>query len=80
MKFLLLLAIVLLVVWLWRGGRDQERAGDAQDRSARPRPGPAQQDMVQCSVCSVHLPRPDALPGSDGRFYCCAEHRDRGAG
>lgn len=80
MKYLLLLAIVLLVVWLWRGSRTRDRADDARDRAARPGPAPEQQDMVQCPVCSVHLPRSDALPGPDGRLYCCAEHRARGAG
>lgn len=79
MKYLLLLAIVLLVVWLWRGSRAQDRAeGSASPR--RPDRGVAQQDMIQCPVCSVHLPRSDALPGPDGQLYCCAEHRSRGAG
>lgn len=79
MKYLLLLAVVLLVVWLWRGSRAQDRAeGGARPR--RPDPGAAQQDMIQCPVCSVHLPRSDALPGPDGQLYCCADHRARGAG
>lgn len=79
MKYLLLLAIVLLVVWLWRGSRTQDR-DDAGARPPRPDPRVAQQDMIQCPVCSVHLPRSDALPGPDGQLYCCAEHRSRGAG
>jgi uncharacterized protein len=33
--------------------------------------------MVRCPVCSLHLPRTDALPGVDGSFYCCADHRSR---
>ena len=74
MKFLLLIAIVLLVAWLWRGNREE----DGRERSAsagRTRAAPPQQEMIQCPVCSVHLPRADALPGPDGRLYCCAEHR-----
>jgi uncharacterized protein len=71
MKYLLLLALVLIVVWFVRSSRRRE--------SADTRPGgssPAQpQDMVQCAFCSVHMPRTDALPGPDGRLYCCAEHR-----
>ena len=75
MKYLLLLAIVLLVVWLWRG----RRSGEEETRGTRrPDPGQAQQDMVQCPVCLVHLPRSDALPGPDGQLYCCQEHRSRG--
>lgn len=74
MKFLLLIAIVLLVVWLWRGNREEDRE---RGTGARRTPPALPQDMVQCPVCSVHLPRSDALPGPDGRFYCCAEHRAR---
>jgi len=70
MKYLLLLAIILIVLWLLRSGR---RTG-SPDNSA-PRQGQQQQEMVQCPVCLVHLPRSDALPGPDGRLYCCAEHR-----
>lgn len=75
MKYLLLIAIVLLVLWLWRGNRGEERGGQAGERR-QPPPG-RPQDMIECPVCHVHLPRSDALPGPDGRFYCCAEHRSR---
>ena len=56
----------------------------AQRRDAGTRPpgapaaGPV--EMVSCPECGVHLPRTDALPGPDGRFYCCNEHRLRGGG
>ncbi|HWP10381.1 MAG TPA: PP0621 family protein [Ramlibacter sp.] len=73
MKYLLVLAIVLVVFWFWRNSRRAELD--------RRKPGPTStakpQDMVQCAICSVHLPRTDALPGPDGRLYCCAEHRLR---
>ena len=72
MKYLLLLVVILAVVWLIRTNRRSE----PPDRGAA-RPGPTQQDMVQCPVCLVHLPRADALPGPDGQLYCCAEHRRR---
>lgn len=74
MKYLLLIAVVLMVVWLLRGKR---RAGSG---NAEPPPGAAvqQQEMIRCPVCSVHVPRTDALPGPDGQLYCCAEHRLRG--
>ncbi len=76
MKYLILLAVVLAVVWYWRRGRDAELPRDAR----RPQAPQLPQDMVQCPVCSVHLPRIDALPGPDGRLYCCAEHRLRAGG
>ena len=76
MKYLLVLAVVLVAVWLWRSSRQRDDASGA----AKPPPRQAQlepQDMVRCPVCSVHLPRTDALPGPDGQMYCCAEHRVR---
>jgi uncharacterized protein len=78
MKFLLLIAVVLLVLWLWRGSRDDGRPGAGTSRRGPAQP-PQQQEMIQCPVCLVHLPRSDALPGPDGQLYCCAEHRARGS-
>jgi uncharacterized protein len=77
MKYVLIIAIVLLVLWLWRGSRREERDSAGP---ARPQPGVQQQDMIRCPVCSVHFPRADALPGPDGRLYCCADHRTRAGG
>jgi uncharacterized protein len=71
MKYLLLLALVLVVVWLVRSSRRGESHGSRPGGSTPAQP----QDMVQCAFCLVHMPRTDALPGPDGRLYCCAEHR-----
>lgn len=73
MKYLLVLAVVLVAVWIWRNNRRIEQ----QEQPPAKQPPPAPQDMVSCPVCSVHLPRSDALPGPDGRLYCCQEHRLR---
>jgi uncharacterized protein len=75
MKYLVLLAVVLVVFWLWRGSR----RGDAPHKNGAAAAGQPQ-DMVECPVCRVHLPRADALPGPDGRLYCCSEHRLRAGG
>lgn len=75
MKYLVLLIVVLVVVWAIRSGRRLDRPGAPEAK--RPGPPPAPQDMVECPVCRVHLPRSDALAGPDGRLYCCAEHRAR---
>ena len=80
MKYLLVFAVVMIAVWLWRNNRRVEK-NEAQQRprsAATPLPPP--QDMVRCPVCSVHLPRTDALPGPDGALYCCQEHRLRAGG
>lgn len=78
MKFLLLIAVVFVVLWFMRGLRNVARRDDAEEaRRTAKAPPPVQQDMVECPVCRVHLPRADALPGPDGQLYCCAEHRPR---
>ncbi len=74
MKYLLVLAIVMVVIWFLRTSR---RADEPPQPTAARAPDAPAQDMVECPVCSVHLPRTDALPGPDGRLYCCAEHRLR---
>ncbi|WHZ10501.1 MAG: hypothetical protein OJF60_000940 [Burkholderiaceae bacterium] len=71
MKFILLVALVALL-WLWRSSRHGAVTGHHA-----PAP-PRLQMMVRCAACGVHLPRGDALPGSGGRYYCCAEHERRG--
>jgi uncharacterized protein len=83
MKYLLVLAIVLVALWFWRNSR---RAGESREDQSSPASKSTTasngqpQDMVECPICLVHLPRTDALPGPDGRLYCCAEHRLRAGG
>ena len=72
MKYFILLVVVLAVVWYWRNARGGEPQGGDKPKAG---PGALPQDMVRCPVCSVHLPRSDALPGPDGQLYCCAAHR-----
>lgn len=78
MKLLLLLAILAVAYMVWRHNRLVEH----EERARAPRPPTGQpQDMVCCPVCSVHLPRSDAIAGaSKGVFYCSPEHRARGGG
>ena len=76
MKFVILIAVVLLVLWLMRSKRSSD-AREAPPSQAQAKVAPPQ-DMVECPVCSLHLPRTDALPGPDGQLYCCTEHRQRG--
>lgn len=75
MKYLLLIAFLVVAYLLWRNAR-------LRDAAAAPRasaPPPPALEMVSCPVCGLHLPRPDAIAGSNGRFYCSPEHR-AGAG
>ncbi|HQY71698.1 MAG TPA: PP0621 family protein [Pseudomonadales bacterium] len=32
------------------------------------------EDMVECALCSVHVPRAQAVSEAS-RWYCCEEHR-----
>lgn len=74
MKFLVLFAVLAVAYVIWRNARIAGRA--APPPAARP-PAAQPQEMVQCAVCSLHLPRGDALPGPGDAYYCCTEHRQR---
>lgn len=78
MKYLLLLAILVVAYLLWRNARLEQRRDPPSHRAPPPAAGP--QEMVACSLCGLHLPQPDALRGGDGRFYCSQEHRLRAGG
>lgn len=76
MKYLLVIALALVVIWLWRSNRrpHQEQAPS----KPVPRNKPAT-EVVACAVCAVHLPRAEALPGGKG-FYCSDAHRRQAEG
>lgn len=70
MKFLVVLAVVVGVLWLMRSLRRPRRP------PAPGEPSPAQnEEMVACAQCGVHLPRSEALPGRGGVF-CGEAHRN----
>ena len=71
MKFLLLLAVIGIALWIWRSGRVRS-AGAA--KPTRPPPAAAAQEMLACSVCGMHVPKSDALAGRLG-VYCSESHR-----
>ena len=72
MKFLLLLALLLFGIWLWRSNR-QMGAGSKSKSAAN---GSAPIEMIGCSLCAVHVLASDALPGEKG-YYCCQDHLQR---
>ena len=81
MKYLVLIAVLAGVYLLWRSQQRRKDIGAA--RQAPPPASPAAppvlpQDMVQCPVCSVHLPRNEAVADPQGRLFCSPEHRSRG--
>ena len=75
MKFLLVLIVVMVGVWVWRSNRAAERA--EEDKSLRPRSKPVVAiDMGRCDLCGMHCPDHDLVRGRGGA-YCSAEHRDQ---
>ncbi|HEY1103145.1 MAG TPA: PP0621 family protein [Burkholderiaceae bacterium] len=72
MKYLIVLVVVVLGVWLWRSNR----RADADERSppAPPPKPPPLLEIVACPVCGVHLPARDAVSGSRA-LYCSIDHQ-----
>ncbi|MGE0348279.1 PP0621 family protein [Hydrogenophaga sp.] len=74
MKYLLVLAVVIVAFYVWRNNRlgDQSEAA----RKAPPQPGRPKVPtvMVACRQCGTHLPENEAVQGRQG-VYCSAEHR-----
>ncbi len=72
MKYLILIAVVVGVLWLMRSLRKPSASAPAQKPTSPPQQ--KQEEMVSCSQCGVHLPRSEALPGRGGVF-CGEAHR-----
>ncbi len=72
MKYLLLIAIVGVVLWLMFGrGRRTEQVRQRETKRGAAEPVA----MLQCAHCGVHLPKSDALFDAGGRPYCGEPHR-----
>ena len=71
LKYFLLFVVLYIAYLVWRNGRLANRK--ARPPQAQPPGGP--QDMVRCPICGVHLPKPDAVAGTNGLMYCSQEHR-----
>lgn len=81
MKYLLLLAVLLIAYNIWRSNRLRDERDEQARRSHRPQgPVGSPQEMVSCPVCGVHLPRSEAVQGAGGIHYCSNEHRLRAGG
>ncbi len=71
MKYLLVILVVGVVLWLMFGlGRRQPGA------APKPRRGKAQPvAMVACAHCGVHLAQGDTVADAAGRPFCSEAHR-----
>jgi hypothetical protein len=87
LKFFIFLLAILFGVWLWRRNRLnalQEKQQDKPNQDSRQAQGGGQANandalqqpsaMLPCNHCGVHLPEPDMVKGSAGR-YCSDSHR-----
>ena len=73
MRFIVLIALVVLAVWLIRRAlRGPVQKADLQRKAQ------AVGELVRCAHCGVHLPRVEARQ-ADGALYCSEEHARLGA-
>ena len=73
MKYLLVLAVVMVAFYVWRNNRLTDRS-DAAAPKAPPRKAAVPAIMVACLECGTHLPESEAVRGRQGA-YCSAEHQ-----
>ena len=73
MKYLLVLAVILIGVFLWRSNREVRKPPAARPGKEG---GVKAIEMVRCDVCGVHCPKVDSLAGKRG-VYCTAQHRSQ---
>lgn len=74
MKFFLLLALVFVAVWLFRGSRRRDLPGAPPSGMPKADVPPAGESIVACVHCGLHLPRSEAVSGEAG-WFCGDAHR-----
>lgn len=67
MRYVLILAIVVVAVWMVRRALARPR------HEAPAPPSPNHGDLVKCAHCGTHLPASEARAVAD-RVYCSDEH------
>lgn len=72
MKFLVLIAVLLVAFWFWRAARESAR-GEPPRGPAAPKAEPPRLEMVRCAICGLHLPESDAVR-AQAVYYCSVEH------
>lgn len=76
MKYLLVLALVALVFFLWQAKRRADLGERPESPTRRKQARLKTTDMVECAVCRVHLPRNEALEAKH-LSYCSEAHRQQ---
>lgn len=76
MKFLLLLAVIGIAIWMFKA---RHRVPGPKKPPPSARPGAADaMPMLACAHCGVHLPKTDAVFDPAGRVYCSTAHLQAG--
>jgi uncharacterized protein len=78
MKYLLLLVVVAVAVWMLTArnrssGRSDEATPPGRKKSAAAESKPT--PMLACAHCGLHLPQSDALFDAGGKPFCSEAHR-----
>lgn len=76
MKFLLVLFVVLVGIWVWRSNRAADKADELRDRPKSARKSIGAIDMGRCDLCGMHCPSDDLVAGERG-VYCSTQHRNQ---
>jgi uncharacterized protein len=71
-KFLLLIVVLAIIIWFVVGQRKTGAGNTNKQTQAKPT-----ENIVVCAHCHLHVPESDSI-ASEGRHYCCEEHRKRG--
>ena len=83
MKYLLVLVIAFVVIWIWKSERrtdiEEKSKADRGNKAGKSNPKVVTTEMVACDICGLHLPRAEALAGPGG-IYCSAAHRQQAGG
>ncbi|MFN3737370.1 PP0621 family protein [Hydrogenophaga sp.] len=75
MKYLLVLAVVMVAVYVWRQNRRADIEAQRPEPPRQPPKAPQTPSlMVTCLHCGTHLPPAEAAKGHLG-WYCGDEHR-----
>ena len=83
MKYLIVLIVVFVGVWVWRSNRIAINKDKQENFEREAERQQAKKTMVACAHCGVHLPQIEALaaPSADLRtqlWFCSTEHRQFG--
>jgi uncharacterized protein len=78
MKFLLLLAVVGIAIWLFKMNRRVDGPKKPPPAAKPGAPATEATPMLACAHCGVHLPQTDAVVDPAGRAYCSAAHLQAG--